>query len=377
MARLKPASGFVLAVAGAISLWGAQATANDELMKMQQDPKQWVMPIGNYSSTRYSALAQINKENVEESAGRLDLLDRRAARSRGRPAGDRRRDVRRHAPFPNMVFALDLNDDGQMIWKYEPKQDPNVIPVMCCDTVNRGVAYGDGKIFLHQADTTVVALDAKTGEVVWRSRTAIRPRARPAPRRRWSIKDKVLVGDLRRRVRRARPCHRLQHQGRQAGLAGYSSGSGRRDADRPGEDHRCSASRSARTAARRPGKATSGRSAAARPGAGCPYDPELNLIYYGTGNPSTWNPVQRPGDNRWSMTIFARDADTGMAKWVYQMTPHDEWDYDGVNEMILADIKVERQGRARRWSTSTATASATPSTATPASCWSPRSTIRR
>ena len=72
-------------------------------------------------------------------------------------------------------------------------------------------------------------------------------------------------------------------------------------------------------------------------------DPELNLIYYGTGNPSTWNPVQRPGDNRWSMTIFARDADTGMAKWVYQMTPHDEWDYDGVNEMILADIPVKGQ----------------------------------
>ena len=74
-------------------------------------------------------------------------------------------------------------------------------------------------------------------------------------------------------------------------------------------------------------------------------DPELNLIYYGTGNPGTWNPVQRPGDNRWSMTIFARDADTGMAKWVYQMTPHDEWDYDGVNEMILADIPVNGQQR--------------------------------
>lgn len=70
------------------------------------------------------------------------------------------------------------------------------------------------------------------------------------------------------------------------------------------------------------------------------YDDDLNLVYYGTGNPSTWNPVQRPGDNRWSMTIFARDADTGMAKWVYQMTPHDEWDYDGVNEMILADIEM-------------------------------------
>ena len=64
------------------------------------------------------------------------------------------------------------------------------------------------------------------------------------------------------------------------------------------------------------------------------YDPKLNLVYYGSGNPGTWNPSQRPGDNKWSMTIFARDLDTGMAKWVYQMTPHDEWDFDGVNEMI-------------------------------------------
>jgi PQQ-dependent dehydrogenase (methanol/ethanol family) len=67
----------------------------------------------------------------------------------------------------------------------------------------------------------------------------------------------------------------------------------------------------------------------------------LNLVYYGSGNPSTWNPVQRPGDNRWSMTVWARDADTGMAKWVYQMTPHDEWDYDGVNEMILAEKEID------------------------------------
>jgi alcohol dehydrogenase (cytochrome c) len=75
------------------------------------------------------------------------------------------------------------------------------------------------------------------------------------------------------------------------------------------------------------------------------YDPELNLVYYGSGNPSTWNPKQRPGDNKWSMTIFARDADTGVARWVYQMTPHDEWDYDGVNEMILVDQQIGGQNR--------------------------------
>jgi len=67
----------------------------------------------------------------------------------------------------------------------------------------------------------------------------------------------------------------------------------------------------------------------------------LNLVYYGSGNPSTWNPVQRPGDNKWSMTIWARDADTGAAKWVYQMTPHDEWDYDGINEMTLIDQEAK------------------------------------
>ncbi|HEY8553188.1 MAG TPA: PQQ-dependent dehydrogenase, methanol/ethanol family, partial [Burkholderiales bacterium] len=70
------------------------------------------------------------------------------------------------------------------------------------------------------------------------------------------------------------------------------------------------------------------------------YDPKLNLVYYGTGNPGTWNPKQRPGDNKWSMTIMARDLNTGVAKWVYQMTPHDEWDYDGVNENILADLEI-------------------------------------
>ena len=124
-----------------------------------------------------------------------------------------------HAPFPNTVFALDLNNDGKILWKYEPKQDPNVIPVMCCDTVNRGVAYADGKIFLHQADTTLVALDAKTGAVVWsvkdgdpskgadRHGRAVRRQGQGSRRR------------FRRRVRRSRLGHRLRYQGRQACVA--------------------------------------------------------------------------------------------------------------------------------------------------------------
>jgi PQQ-dependent dehydrogenase (methanol/ethanol family) len=85
------------------------------------------------------------------------------------------------------------------------------------------------------------------------------------------------------------------------------------------------------------------------------YDPDLNLIYYGTGNPSTWNPVQRAGpdgkpiDQKWSMTMFARDVDTGVAKWAYQMTPFDQWDYDGINEPISAKLDIE--GRKRKTAT--------------------------
>jgi alcohol dehydrogenase (cytochrome c)/methanol dehydrogenase (cytochrome c) subunit 1 len=70
------------------------------------------------------------------------------------------------------------------------------------------------------------------------------------------------------------------------------------------------------------------------------YDPDLNLFYYSTGNPGTWNPTPRKGDNKWSMTIFARNPDTGEAKWGYQMTPWDAWDYDGINEHILADLNI-------------------------------------
>ena len=99
-----------------------------------------------------------------------------------------------HAPFPNTVYALDLNNEGKILWKYEPKQDPNVIPVMCCDTVNRGVAYGDGKIFLHQADTTLVALDAKTGKVVWSVKDGDPSKGETGTAAPFVVKDKVLVG---------------------------------------------------------------------------------------------------------------------------------------------------------------------------------------
>ena len=327
------------AAVSALVLGAAAAQANDELLVMQNNPANWVMPNGNYSSQRYSTLSQINKDNVRDLRVAWTFSTGVLRGHEGGPLviGDT---MFIHAPFPNTVFALDLNDNGRVLWKYEPKQDPNVIPVMCCDTVNRGVVYADGKVFLYQADTTLVALDAKTGKPVWSMKNGDPSKGETGTSAPLVFKDKVYVGISGGEF------------GVQGRLTAYNVADGKLawKAFSTGPDDQTLMDPEKTTHLGKPVGKDSGTATWEgdqwKIGGGTTWgwysvDPELNLIYYGTGNPGTWNPVQRPGDNRWSMTIFARDADTGMAKWVYQMTPHDEWDYDGVNEMILADIPVK------------------------------------
>ncbi|MCP3661726.1 MAG: methanol/ethanol family PQQ-dependent dehydrogenase [Gammaproteobacteria bacterium] len=319
------------------------ATANTELLKMQQNANNWVMPNGNYSSTRYSELDQINTSNVKNlkvawtfSTGVL----------RGHEGGPLVMDgvMYIHSPFPNKVFALDLNDNGRIIWKYEPKQDTSVIPVMCCDTVNRGLAYGDGKIFLSQADTTLVALDAKTGKKIWSVVNGDPKKGATATAAPMVANNLVYVGISGGEfgVRG----HLTAYNIKDGSLAwrGYSMGP---DSDTLMDPKKTT--HLGKSVGKNSG-ITTWKGDQWKIGGGTTwgwfsYDPDLNLVYYGSGNPSTWNPSQRPGDNRWSMTIFARDADTGMAKWVYQMTPHDEWDYDGINEMVLIDKEIKGKMR--------------------------------
>src|SRR5579862_4194563 len=159
-------SAFALALSSVLAFVAGPAVANDELLKLEKDPNQWVMPTGDYANHRYSTLKQITKDNVKNLRPVWTFSTGVLRGHEGAPLviGNV---MYLSTPFPNYVYALDLNNNGRILWKYEPKQDPSVIPVMCCDTVNRGLAYADGKIFLHQADTTLVALDAKTGKVIW------------------------------------------------------------------------------------------------------------------------------------------------------------------------------------------------------------------
>ncbi len=325
------------------SLLAVQNARADDLLQMQKNSSDWVMPTGTYDNHRYSDLKQITSDNVGKLQVAWTFSTGVLRGHEGLPLviGDV---MYLTTPFPNTVYALDLNNDGRILWKYEPKQDPNVIPVMCCDTVNRGVAYGDGKIFLHQADTTLVALDAKTGNVVWSVKTADPTKGATGTDAPMVVKDKVYVGV----------------SGGEFGVRGWFAAYNVKDgslawkAYSTGPDKDMLIDPQNTTDLGKPvGEDSSLKTWQGdqwKIGGGdtwgwYSYDPQANLIYYGSGNPSTWNPAQRPGDNKWSMTIFARDPDTGMAKWVYQMTPHDQWDYDGVNEMILADQKIDGQDR--------------------------------
>jgi PQQ-dependent dehydrogenase (methanol/ethanol family) len=324
---------------GAVAAVAAGAAyANEELIKMSQNPKEWVMPTGNYANQRYSQLKQITADNVGKLQVAWTFSTGVLRGHEGGPLiiGDV---MYVHGPFPNPVYALDLKNESKILWKYEPKQDPNVIPVMCCDTVNRGLAYADGKIFLHQADTTLVALDAKDGKVVWQMKNGDPSKGETGTSAPMVIKDKVLIGISGGEF--GVQCHMTAYDlktGRRV-WRGYSEG----------PDDQLLVDPEKTTELGKPiGKDSSLKTWQGdqwKIGGGCTwgwisYDPQLDLLYYGSGNPSTWNPKQRPGDNKWSMTIWARNPDTGMTRWVYQMTPHDEWDYDGVNEMILADQNV-------------------------------------
>ena len=335
--KLLPLVGSI-AVGAAVGIPGV-ASANDELMALSQDPNNWVMWGRTYDGSRYSPLDQINKENVGNLQVAWTFSTGVLRGHEGGPLviGDT---MWVHTPVPNKVFSINLPDQT-INWMYEPKQDVAVtVPVMCCDTVYRGLAYAEGKIFLQQADTTLVALDAMSGEVIWKAVNGDPTKGETNTNSPIVVGDKVYTGI----------------SGGEFGVRGFLAAYNINDgslvwkAYSTGPDEEMLIDPEMTTSMLKPVGANSSlntwKGDQWKIGGGTTwgwftYDPELNLVYYGTGNPSTWNPVVRPGDNKWSMTIFARDADTGMARWAYQMTPHDEWDYDGVNESILADIEID------------------------------------
>lgn len=328
-------------------LFSETAIANEELTKLSANPSNWAMQAGNFANHRYSELNQVNKGNVKKLKVAWMMSTGVLRGHEGSPLviGNT---MYLHSAFPNKVFAVDLATQ-EIKWRFEPKQDSAVIAQMCCDTVNRGLAYAEGKVFLQQADSTLVALSADTGKIVWSVKNGDAKLGAVNTNAPHIFGDKVITGI----------------SGGEWGVRGYISAYALADGKliwrgySVGPDSEMLIDPAVTTtwsdgqvmpvgkdSSLKTWKADQWKIGGGTTWGWYSWDKASNLLYYGSGNPSTWNPAQRPGDNKWSMAIWARDLDTGKVKWVYQMTPFDQWDFDGINEMILADI--QHKGKLRK-----------------------------
>jgi len=338
-----------LAVAGG-SVVAAQQGARSGAWTLNAPEGDWHTAGRDYGLQRYSPLKQITTANVQnlKAAWSFSLGTLRGQEGNPLVVGNV---MYVNTSFPNIVYALDLSKPGApMMWKYVPNQSPDAIPIACCDVVNRGVAYSpSGKIYIQLLQGALVALDAKTGKELWKATHPDHSDAGPEA-----------VGYKQGATMTNAPIYIKAKSGKEVVVAGISGGEfgvrGRVSAfDANSGEHVWTMYSTGPDKevgiegdpnVNYPSHKGKDLGVSTWPGdqwkrGGGPtwgwysYDPELDLFYYGTGNPGTWNPDQRPGDNKWSMTIFARKPDTGKVVWAYQMTPHDEWDYDGVNENVL------------------------------------------
>lgn len=306
---------------------------------------QWTMPAKNYASTRFSGLDEIDTGNVAQLQVAFSFSTgvNRGQESAPLVVGDTMYVL---SPFPNLLYALDLSKPGApMKWRYDPAPDPSSQGVACCDTVNRGPVWAEGRIHYVTLDSHVVAVDAATGKELWKVKLGEINKGETMTMAPLVARGKVIVGNSGGEYGVRGWIQALDAATGKTIWKAYNTGP---DADvligprfKPFYDSD-------------KGKdlgVTSWPPNAWEQGGGTvwgwiSYDPELNLIYHGTANPGPWNHDQRPGDNKWTSGIFARDADTGEAVWFYQWNPHDLFDWDGINESILLDM--DWQGAPRK-----------------------------
>ena len=322
---------FLCAAAVAAGVRAAPAAA-------AQDDGQWPMPAKDYASTRYSKLTAITPQNAPGLHPVWTFSTGVLGGHEGQPlvVGDTMYVV---TPWPNVLYAFDLTKEGYPLrWKYRPEVSANAIGVSCCDTVNRGAFYVDGKIIYNLLDGHTVAVDAKSGRQLWKTRVADVSDGETVTMAPLVVKERVLVGA----------------SGGEFGIYGWvkaldlKSGAIVWTARNIGPDADMLA---------KPGDFKAPYDSGADLGThswaedtwrtgGAPvwgwmsYDPELDLVYYGTGNASPYNAEQRLGDNKWTASVLARRPADGSLVWAYQFTPHDNWDYDAAGAMVLADLQV-------------------------------------
>jgi len=289
----------------------------------------WPVYGGDTGNTRYSPLDKVTPANVGKLkvAWALQLGSLRSQESTPLVVGDTLYVTSSHGP--KHVFAVDART-GNVKWRYSPEVPAGIDQFACCDVNNRGVAYANGKVFVGRLDGHLVALDATNGKELWKTPVVDFTQGSVITSPPTIVKNLVITG----------------FGGGEYGARGYISAmeqdTGKEvwrlwtipEAGEPGSD--------------------SWKGDSWKLGGGVAwgigsYDPKLNLLYYGTSNPSPWGASVRGPDsseygkftNLYTSTTLAINPDTGKLVWYYQSTPHDAWDYDGVNELVLTDLSID------------------------------------
>src|SRR5215213_7544826 len=311
---------------------------------LTDDDGQWLMAAKDYANTRFSGLTEITPANV----GNLKLAwSFSTGVLRGQEAAPLVVNNTMYVitPYPNVVYALDLTKPGAPTkWTFKPKPAAAAQGVACCDTVNRGAVYSNGKIIFNTLDNHTMAVNADTGELLWNSTLGDINRGESLTMSPLVVKGKVLVGN----------------SGSEFGIRGWLTALDENDGSMAWRAYHTGPDKDVIIGANfkpfyddHKGKDLGVSSWPPDQwkigGAGAwgwiSYDPSLDLVYYATANPGPWNPNLRPGDNKWACTVFARRPDTGEAVWAYQYNPHDLFDHDSVNEHLVLDIEYRGQMR--------------------------------
>ncbi len=315
------------------------AVAASAQIQNAPDDGQWPMAAKNYASTRFSTLDQINASNV----GQLKLAwTFSTGLTRGHEAAPLVVNGMMYivTPWPNVLYALDLTKPGAPVkWTYSPPTLAASQGVACCDVVNRGAAYADGVIYYNTLDVYTVAVDANTGKQLWRTKLGDINQGESMTMAPIVVKGKVIAGNSGGEYGVRGWIVAMDAKNGKILWRAYSTGP---DKDvligsdfKPFYPHDKQPDLGIKTWQGDQWKIGGGTV-----WGWISYDPDLDLIYYGTSNPGPWNADQRPGDNKWTSSLFARRSSDGQAIWAYQMNPHDDHDYDGVNENILVDATI-------------------------------------
>ena len=304
----------------------------------------WTMQLGDPSGSRFSPLSDISAANVNslEVAFTFDTHNERGHEAAPLVVGDT---MFVTTPYPNDVYALDLTTPRPTVkWHYQPVPLHASQGVACCDVVNRGAAYEGGRLFINTLDGQTIALDTASGGELWRTKLAEINKGETITMAPLVAEGRVLVGTSGGEFGVRGSLTALDAGSGAVVWKAYSTGPDTDVLIGP-EFEPFYAQDKGEDLGVHTWNPEGWKIGGGNPWGWISYDPELHMIYYGTGNPGPWNPNQRPGDNKWTAGLFARDVRTGQARWFYQSSPHDLFDYDDVNESILVDMPFHGEMR--------------------------------